>query len=142
MPPIAVAAGRQHHNTLNNQLFGRDATPTKSSPIAQQRLLTMSAAAAFAAQEEQPSPSGGCAGAESDSAAHSISFGSGCRQGDTAGSSGSGEWRRLEENHPRLAALARVLERAERAGQQLTLPQLHAAGYSTSDVLALKALLA
>lgn len=46
------------------------------------------------------------------------------------------------ERHPRLAALAALLEEAQVRGTHFTLPQLQEAGYSTHDLLVLKRLLA
>lgn len=46
------------------------------------------------------------------------------------------------ERHPRLAALAAMLEEAQAAGRHFTLPQLQAAGYSTHDLAALRRALA
>lgn len=87
-----------HHNAL----FGGDATPTKSSPLAEQRMVSMSAAAAAQSVEQwqaagrrascdgnscsdSSSGSSSCgdqaqrpSAGNSSGSAHSISFGSGC----------------------------------------------------------------
>ena len=213
-----------HHNLL----YGRDATPTKSSPIAQQRLLSMTAAAqqqqqrrgalsgaasgAASGGSRDASPSAGAA-SSSANPSHSISFGSGgcgsapqqqqvrfrrcalawrarlpkasqtfgkgclgqlccslnpnaplttmqpseqtgesggpsaARQPQREASSGGARRGALPtvpalERHPRLAALAVLLEEAQASGRHFTLPQLQAAGYSTHDLAALRRALA
>ncbi|EFN60064.1 hypothetical protein CHLNCDRAFT_133340, partial [Chlorella variabilis] len=91
-----------HHNAL----FGNDATPTKSSPVAIQRMLSMSAAVAaqLGTEEQEQGRQAAARGSRqapsveaASSSVHSISFGSGgCReprdtQAQDCGSSAAGQ---------------------------------------------------
>ena len=85
---VAVAALTPHHNML----FGRDATPTKSSPLAQQRMVSMSAAAQERQQQQQrhcqqEQEWGAAAAAAGMAAGAAAAAGAGSRQASGASSS-------------------------------------------------------
>ncbi|KAL4449502.1 hypothetical protein ABPG77_007146 [Micractinium sp. CCAP 211/92] len=180
-----------HHNAL----YGRALTPTKSSPLAQQRMVSMEAAlragqaqhaehaqhgqqtgrrrqqpqqrGAAAAAGQAPvqhaqqqharrgpqrgSSGGGGGSRQASSAGHaasaatasaSISFGSaGCAAstgGNAGAASGGAAAGGREAGAGRLRRLEALLLQAEAEGQHFTLAQLHAAGFSSHDVQALK----
>lgn len=186
----AEALPPQHHNAL----YGRALTPTKSSPLAQQRMVSMEAAlragraepvqqrrrqqqqapqrgkaVAVAPATTQParqkvarrgaqpaaSDGGGSSqqasspgrAASATTASASISFGSAGCAASTGGyaCAASGDHAAADECEAgagRLRQLEVLLLQAEAAGEHFTLAQLHAAGFSSHDVQALKQSLA
>lgn len=116
----------------------QDATPTKSSPIAQQRMVSLTAAVAAAAVEQQQrtsSASGSGSGTGSDA---SISFGQRLGEEGSGESAASAGGRQGSPGKRRLEALAVLFEQAEAAGRHITLDDLHSYGYSRHDLFALK----